>query len=198
MITKLSYMLAAFFTNQHTIEKSDIDSYAYGFEILLISIINWGSILIIMLITKTIPQTLIYMITVLSLRHHSGGYHAKTHYLCSIITIGTYILFLIVISFVPENILVFLSAASFAVSIVPLMVIAPIEHENNPVSAKDLNRHRVKIRAVSAACYILSIVLFLTKHILLCASFALAMLYVSILLIIEFNKKKTQKKEVIL
>lgn len=193
MVNYLAKNIVHFFIKRQIISLSEKNSYIYGFQIIFINIINWGVILFIMLITQQILETLLYMTSVIWLRHHTGGYHAPTHIRCFIISIILYLLILSIIYFGSKNLAAPICLILQAISLIILFKFAPIEHKNNPVNKNLLNRHKYIGRIISLALSLCAILL-MSSFPNLYLSISLGILQVSVFLIIEhINKQKEGK-----
>lgn len=192
MSHQIAKTIAQFFCAKDIISKHNIDAYAYGFEILFLSIINWGTILIFMFITQTFFESILYMFVFILLRHHSGGYHADTHLKCFILTISAYITVLIftVIKWSLFSFIILLSNILF--SLVVTIFFAPIEHKNKPVTPNELSMHKKISIILSIFFSTCSLILLLFKQysLALGISFALSQVGISLLFGMYINKKQ--------
>lgn len=190
MINYLSQSIAYFFIKKNIIPREEIDSYIYGFQIILISSINWGIILLIMLATGKIPETLLYMTSVILLRHHTGGYHASTHVKCSLLSISAYVLVLMAIYFFNFSVARTVSITLILVSLAVIFKYAPMMHENNPVKEYSLYKHKQYSRILLLIIVALLTILLLIRKDSLALSLSLGTFQVCIFLWLEKMKNK--------
>ncbi len=190
MVNYLSRSIAYFFAKKNIIPNEELDSYIYGFEIILISSVNWGIILLIMLFTGIIPETILYMASVILLRHHTGGYHASTHINCSVLSISSYILILLAIHFLQSNMAMATSISLVLISLCVIFKFAPMTHENNPVKECELHKHKLYSRILSLFITTIVAVLILTQRYSQALSLSLGLFQVSVFLLLENNKNK--------
>lgn len=186
--------IAHFFCKKGIISNSDVDSYAYGFELILISSINWGAILLIMFCNKMYIETLLYIISFLSLRHHTGGYHARTHLHCFILSLVTYIFTLTLCRielFLP---CVIINSLSILSSLIIIYKYAPLIHENHPIVQVNLIHHRRVSLLLSAATSALSLLFTAIAQYSLSIVLSLSLFQVSISLLVGIYIQK--RKEV--
>ena len=179
MINRLSKSIALFFAKNSIISNDDIDSYIYGFQLLLSILLNLSTISLIMIYSGKIKETILYITSTFVLRHHTGGYHAKTPERCFILTTSIYILILIIVNIVtikPSIIILGLLIPSF---------IVPIVHENNPVRESDLYRHRQYSIIISIFIMCTVIIFVLIKQYTLSLVLSLGFFQVSISLLFE-------------
>ena len=173
MINRLSKSIALFFAKNSIISNDDIDSYIYGFQLLLSILLNLSTISLIMIYSGKIKETILYITSTFVLRHHTGGYHAKTPERCFILTTSIYILILIIVNIV---------------TIKPSIIIwklSPIVHENNPVRESDLYRHRQYSIIISIFIMCTVIIFVLIKQYTLSLVLSLGFFQVSISLLFE-------------
>lgn len=190
MITYLSKSIAHFFTQKKIIPEEEIDSYIYGFEIMLINSINWGIILLIMAISGDVFETLLYMISVILLRHHTGGYHASTCYKCSAISISLYLLVLLVLHILSSIFILMVSSILTIISLITIFKLAPIAHENNPVGENHLLKHKVYSRIFAMIIAALITIFLIAQCNTFALSLSLGIFQVSVFLLMEYKKNK--------
>ena len=79
MLHRLSERIALSVYNSS--DKIPLDIYIYGFELLVSSVIETISLLLIGLLTGKFVETVIFIISFSSIRVFSGGYHANSYFL---------------------------------------------------------------------------------------------------------------------
>ena len=172
MINRLSKSIALFFAKNSIISNDDIDSYIYGFQLLLSILLNLSTISLIMIYSGKIKETILYITSTFVLRHHTGGYHAKTPERCFILTTSI---------IKPSIIILGLLIPSFIV----IWKLSPIVHENNPVRESDLYRHRQYSIIISIFIMCTVIIFVLIKQYTLSLVLSLGFFQVSISLLFE-------------
>ena len=93
---QLANRIAVFFAQKNLITTEETPVYSYCFEVVLSMIVSWGSILMIAMLTNTLWVTACYIGSFCLLRSVVGGYHASTHLRCYLLSVGAYLLFLLV------------------------------------------------------------------------------------------------------
>ena len=194
MISHLSKGIASFFVKKKIIPRDQIESYAFGYQIILITMINWGIILLLMICMK-MYETLLYIISVIILRHHTGGYHASSHLRCCILSIMAYLFVVFIIIIMPDRISKIATVFMITSAVIIVFRYAPIEHKNNPISENKIKIHRIYSLVLSIIFFMVVIVFLLSKHYVLALSLSLGMFQVGISLLVEQNIHK-QRKEV--
>ena len=102
MFPNLTRKMASFFIANGIIPKEEHDVYAYSFEILLATLLNFIGIFIIMLVTKTFCETVFFLSAFLPLRMLVGGYHAKNHIRCFLLLMAIFIGFIFLVKYFPH------------------------------------------------------------------------------------------------
>ena len=149
MLKKIAVNLSKRLLSHNMITEELFDIYVYGFELLVSSLFSTVTVLLIGSILGRILQTIAFLITFILLRSYTGGYHANTYFLCSLVTFSSFglVLTLSELLFVP--IYVYLL---FAVSgVVIVLLFAPIENKNKKLSDKK----RVKFKIVSFILFVI-------------------------------------------
>jgi accessory gene regulator B len=197
VIAKMSHKVSSFIIDHGIISETDRDVYEYSFEILFSTFSSTVALVILSIASATELNTLLFLLGFVPLRLVAGGYHAKTHFICLLILMFTYAIFLIIVSFIPANYIIPATITSFLLAGVLVFLLAPSDSTNKPLSSKETIRFKTKSR-IAIACY--SIVVGLTtlfisdKHNAL--SLVLGTLSVGISLIANYIscKQKNWKK----
>lgn len=84
MLHKLSIMLSEYLIkiSSYEVDAEQQEVYIYGFECFLNTTITIFILFLWGVITHTLLETVIWLISFTFLRHYSGGYHAPTNFLC--------------------------------------------------------------------------------------------------------------------
>ncbi len=138
----MSRKVAHLFIKNKIIENDDQEIYAYSFEILIATIINFVAIILLATITKSIVATIFYLLGFLPLRAISGGFHAKTHFRCFIILLISYILFILIIKTINSHFMTNDTYISMVVSFFLVFILSPVEDKNKPLT--DIEREKFK------------------------------------------------------
>lgn len=82
MISKLAKNIAHFFVVQKIVEEPKEAIYAYGMELLLSDVLNALIVLLISLISHTLPAVIVFTTVFMGLMKFVGGFHANSHLNC--------------------------------------------------------------------------------------------------------------------
>lgn len=139
------------------IEKRDI--YIYGLEVILLN----GGLLITFLIISLLCGEMInfiaYLIFFLPMRLFSGGYHAETSERCFILSTITFGVSIAVSKLIPLLYISNTGKIIGAVSVIVILVLAPLINENNPLNQTQRRRNRIilcTLLFIDLVLYILS------------------------------------------
>jgi len=190
MVAKLSHKISLHLIKSNAIKQEEQDVYAYGIQLLLLSVLDWGITFFLMLLTKKIALSCVYFLVFISLRHQCGGYHAKTHLRCNIAFNLVYLASLSLATLLPgQQYLLLLVIGEFA-NFWILVQFAPIVHENKPIGEKQLQRHKRTGRLLNVVFTGLAIIFACLGQTSYGWMVLLGQLSVSIAIILEKEKHK--------
>lgn len=160
MISKLAKNIAHFFVVQKIVEESREVIYAYGMELLISDVLNALIVLLIALISHTLPAVIVFATVFIGLRKFVGGFHANNHLSCMFTLVVVMLIFSFCICNVSEYTWI-ISIGFVAISIPVIFNLAPVSHPNKPVSeerrAKLKKRSRILVLLLSLLCLLLII-----------------------------------------
>ena len=158
MISKLAKNIAHFFVVQKIVEESREAIYAYGMELLLSDVLNALIVLLISLISHTLPAVIVFTTVFMGLRKFVGGYHANSHLSCLFTLVVVMLIFSYGICNVSEKYTWVVSMGFVVISIPVIFNLAPVPHPNKPMS----DEKKVKLKRHSRIfTLLLSILVFL-------------------------------------
>lgn len=112
------------------IDQQDITIYRYGMEVLLLSLLEIGSILCLAIMVGNFFETLVYFISFIPLRLFAGGYHASTRLRCYLLSLFVYGLFTILLIIFPVEQRMLFSIVVTGFSVVTIYLFEPVIHVN--------------------------------------------------------------------
>lgn len=192
---KLSDRIADFFVSEKIIDRSEIDIYEYGIELLMADIINISSILLIGLILHKIVYTIIFLLIFCIIRTFTGGYHAAKEYICRSVFFITYGIVVMMMLILPNSLFIVIGADIFAECMI--IMFSPVEHPYKELTKE--NKKRNRLRSIIGSIVLMIISFFLTLfHLKEGLVISLTLCAIAIFLPIgEFsNKKRREKNEV--
>ena len=155
MISKLAKNIAHFFVVKNITEESKEVIYAYGMELLISDVLNTLIVLMIALISHTLPAVIIFIAVFMVLRRFVGGYHANSHLSCML----TLVMVMLVFSYGICNISG-QTAQVFSIS----FCITPVPHPNKPMSAEKGIRLRKRSIILAAVLSVVVIALLIFHY----------------------------------
>ena len=159
MIPYLSEKIASSFIEFEIIKKEDQEVYSYSFEILISTLLNFLVICFFAIFTKTIVETIFYLIAFIPLRQLVGGYHAKNHFRCFTILLMAYAGFLMVIYLCPVEIISITILIIILISYVLVFSLAPVADSNKPITNDESYSFKYKSRIAISTYSLITILM---------------------------------------
>ena len=150
VIEKLALKTAVFFSNNRIIDSDDVKVYAFGLEILFSTIINFAVALVIAVLTGEFLAFALFFASFITLRLNAGGFHAKTHIGCTSVLAFALLMYVAALKYMPATAKNISAAISLIISSLTILVFAPVEHPNNPLSTK--SRLKLRKKAILLLC----------------------------------------------
>lgn len=141
MLNKIAVILSKHLLSHNTITEELFEIYVYGFELLISSLMSTSIVLIVGMLLRRIPETIIFLITFVLLRSFTGGYHANSYLLCTLVTFLSYGFVLFLSEFIKVSINAYIILA--LAGLVLLLKMAPVEHPNKKLSFAKKRRFKI-------------------------------------------------------
>lgn len=193
MLNKTAVRLAKKLLSLQIITEEVFDIYVYGLELLLSFFFSSSVIVLIGAILGRVIETLVFLLVFVLLRSFTGGYHANSYLMCSIVTFSTYGVVLLLSELLALPLIAYILLAIFGG--VMVLAFVPIEHPNKRISDSQKKKYKI-----------VSFILFLTfvalGILLCCANVSLSRIIFFtimadlILLFVKTKKKGEDKYEV--
>lgn len=184
MINKISLLLSEGIGVKLNSSDDEKEVYAYSIEVLLSLLINLAILSIAAYILNKELELLIFIIFLSGLRTFAGGYHAKTHLECFIISLSIFLISAMSSTYLKqfgETILV--SGIIFSTFMVFWR--APSETENKPLSKNERKKYKVISRIIVVILSLAVVALYFLRarigHIYITAVVAMVIETVSLL-----------------
>ncbi len=163
MISKLAKNIAHFFVAQKVVEESREVIYAYGMELLLSDVLNTLIVLLIALISHTLPAVIMFSAAFMGLRKFAGGYHANSHLSCMLTLVVVMLIFSYGICNVSEKYAWIISIGFVVISIPVIFNLAPVPHPNKPVSEEKGAKLKMRSRILVLLLSLLALLLIMFR-----------------------------------
>lgn len=124
--------------------KSERDFYIYGCEILLLKIVNVGTLLYIAYAMGNLVEGIILLLTFMTLRKYTGGFHLSSALSCYIFTALVYGLSLyLCVNYMSSKVKCFVIAL---VSEIIIVFLAPINNPNLNLTDREIKSMKKQIK----------------------------------------------------
>lgn len=172
----------------------------YGLQGIYNLIVKLSIVIIIAIITKTINQTLLFLLFYAGIRTFSYGLHAKSNLACWITTI---IIYNIIPYFIKNiNFPIYMSYIALIVALISMILWAPADTPKKPLIRKE-NRKKCKIISIIVVI-IYTIIIFMVNNTMITNSITYALIIQSIVINpltykitkTQFNNYKYYKKKI--
>lgn len=188
---KLANTLTDYYIRKNVIPEDKREIYSYGFKLIIADVINYIIIISLGIVFNRLIESIIFLITLCGLRQFSGGFHAKTFWLCRLSMITTCLCVMLLTDIVTYTGLEIIIATSVnAISVAFIMIVAPVVHPNKPLSDKQKHNNKIKSIITSIFLSIVSIILIVSIDMKFGVTISMTLLAVVVLMIIG---KATQK-----
>lgn len=139
---------------EHGVIKSeDADTYRYGFDLLIFSLINMSLLIFVGFVIGRANMAILILLGYIPLQSLGGGYHATSHLRCSMMMLFDMGIALLAVEFVSIALL----TAGACISIVGIFLLAPVQHPNAPFGPIFAKRMRFLVRLFSSVIFIVMI-----------------------------------------
>ncbi len=193
---KIAMSLMNHIYKQGFIEKGELDTYVYGMDIFLSSLIEVASIIAISLIFNNFIETVLFFMAFIPLRIFAGGYHADTRLRCYLISLVVYSVFTLVLSLLHQSTYTIIVVIGIVISIITILLFAPVIHQNKKVNNYEIRNYRkFSIVICCVQCVIYLIFTLLSKINIYLISAVLGTVAVSLSMWIALIKTKLKKCE---
>lgn len=161
-MNKLANILTDFCMSRNKIQEDKREIYCYGFKLIISDIINFSIVLIIGLLLNKVLDSVLFLITLCGIRQFSGGFHAKSFWLCRLSMIITFITVFALSNILTKCYWNLLGCmlVNF-LSVVTMAILAPIMHPNKILTAIQKQKNRIKSIVMSFIMSVISTVLIL-------------------------------------
>ena len=162
---KIAKMLMNRLVEKQFIEEDKKDIYFYGLRLILSDIINFSIILLLSVLLNHIISGIVFLITFCSVRKHSGGFHAKTFWLCRLTMITTFLCVVAALEIISRtSFQYYLVIALNIFSVLIIVCFAPVKHPNKKLSEEQSKSNRKKAIIASNTFAVVSIALIIINN----------------------------------
>lgn len=159
MIERLAFVLSDAWAEAGVVKRTDIPLYRYGLELILSTLTN---VLIIVTISLALGRTWAffpYLLSFVPLRSFAGGYHAKTHWFCTLLCSGVFLLSVVGMPFLHGKASAVFCITCGLLSFALIYLLSPVPADNKPLTTEEIRRHRFISMSLGGALLALGAVL---------------------------------------
>ena len=148
MFRNIAEKIYGYLSKKKLLNQNDREVYTYALEVI---ILNWGLLITLFVISAFMKQLLFFVCYIcffVPLRIFSGGYHAKRSEVCFIMSVGIYVLVLLILKnnvYLYENTVLLCIASLFLLII---YIFSPVENENHPLADNQRKRNKIIVRVM--------------------------------------------------
>ena len=148
MFARCAKRFTTYFVKNGIILEDDKEIYEYGFEVIISSIFSIVLSMIIGIIANRFIDTIVFLLIYCSLRREAGGFHASTHFRCTIsfVFILCLTLYITSISEVLEVVINF--APLLVVCFIVFLIFSPVENGEVKFNRKVKNHMKYRANAL--------------------------------------------------
>lgn len=160
MLERLSEKFTGKLIQAGIISEKDTDVYAYGFFQSVMMILNIVTTLILGIVFQLVIPCILLNLAYIPIRTNAGGHHANSPFKCYVNSTIIIAVLLSIIKWVA--IPIFISIVILAVSSAVIIILAPVETENNPLDEEEKRVYRkraIVILGIEIVIFIISLIL---------------------------------------
>ena len=145
MIKKLTNHILSYLISSNAIDDNEEtkDYYRYGIEITISSLINILLIIIIGIVSGNALESIVFLACFIPLRQFTGGFHAKTYFLCNLSFAVSFIILLIVYKFTNQYVTSYIVFLIIIFSCIIFFSECPVENKNKVITEEKKKIHKV-------------------------------------------------------
>lgn len=145
MIQNVSKWLLSYLLKNQIIEdtESEKEYYQYGIEITVSSLLNIVIILCLGIITRSISESIVFLVCFMLIRQFTGGFHADTYLKCNLTFGISYIAVFLLYHFTAKYFNTYFSLLITFVSVIIIWAKCPIENINKPIPERKKKFHKI-------------------------------------------------------
>ncbi len=158
---KLINKITDFYIKKSYISEDKREIYSYGFKLIIADIINFSIVMLLGVISGKFLESIVFLITLCGVRQFSGGFHAKTFWMCRLSMIVTFLCVIIISHFLSETACYNIINIGIinGISVIVIAALAPVEHPNKPLTGEQKKKNKRNAIITSLLLSVISIIL---------------------------------------
>lgn len=146
MIKIISEDLSFILVKNHIVSEKDREITIYGIQLILTSLFTIISILAVGILLRKIAITLTFLVSFMSIRSYSGGYHANQYWKCYFISCMTYLTTILLVLFTTFQIRQVATVLIIGITYISILKMSPLNSHKNPKTEKQMQTRKWKTR----------------------------------------------------
>ncbi len=153
MLNRISEGLTTYLVRKDIVSSDYAEVYTYGFMLMISTVFSSLTVLLLSALICNILIGAIFLAVMMMLRFFCGGYHCSTYFNCWLCTNSISAIVFLIIRLLPAgNLFIsFITLVLAVVSAIYIIINSPIEHKNNPQSAKQRKKNKRISRVLATA-----------------------------------------------
>lgn len=162
---KLSRVLTDYYLNKNYISSDKKEVYEYGFKLIIADLINFSLVLILGGIVRRFSDSVVFLITLCTVRQFSGGFHAKTFWICRLSMVITFISVIIC-----TNLFLRFGVSVRGVLFINILcdifigVFSPVKHKNKKLTEEQKYKNKMSAVIISLIFSVISVIFTAAKN----------------------------------
>lgn len=151
MVEKVSNRIVRAMIDRQVIKENEHELYEYGLQIIISSLSSSVSAMAVGFVFQRPLAMFVFLICFALMRMYSGGYHAQSYLICYFELLALSVIIMITIKGVenlPVDLIKIFLTLFTIVSTLIIYTLAPIDHENAPLSEQEIPRYRRVVRRI--------------------------------------------------
>lgn len=161
---KLASAITDYYIRKNIIDAAKRNIYIYGFKLIISDIVNFIVIILLGLLVSCELESVVFLITLCGLRVFTGGFHAKTFFVCRLSMMITFILVMATSNLLIESGVNYIYIGLLnIISIIIVALLAPVQNPNKKLEVKQMKTNHKRSVIASLFLSVLSVMLVYCK-----------------------------------
>lgn len=161
---KLASAITDYYIRKNIIDAAKRNIYIYGFKLIISDIVNFIVIILLGLLVNCELESVVFLITLCGLRVFTGGFHAKTFFVCRLSMMITFILVMATSNLLIESGVNYIYIGLLnIISIIIVALLAPVQNPNKKLEVKQMKTNHKRSVIASLFLSVLSVILVYCK-----------------------------------
>lgn len=188
----LSNLITDFYIKKAYVPEDKREIYSYGFKLIIADIINFSMVMLMGAILGIFLESIVFLITLCGVRQFSGGFHARTFWLCRLSMITTFLCVTAASYLISKSVYCNIGFIGIVngISVISIAALAPVKHPNKPLTEQQKKQNKIKAIITSLILSVISI----TSNRIEGVTISITLAAVVILMIIGIMVQKGGKK----